>query len=198
MEPAPKRPCPAAVATTLQSAPLLEVRSVGEGRGRGLFTRCAVAGGEVLARETPALRWVDPSQSSHVCGWCLAYSAEPLPHPCPGGCGARVGWCSEACRERAAPSHRCVCPLLKPLCAGAGAGGGASPPPPESDALYGLVAGLCSLTWLPRCAADLEAVDALCEGGCAGPIYLWPLPTSHHRVASFSLPSSRSVPCSLL
>ena len=119
--------------------------------GRGLFTTRAVAAGETLSSETPALRWVDAALQENVCGWCLCHSAEALTDTCE-GC-KRVRWCGSACRAAHAAEHGHACKLLAPLKDGSATD--------EVDALLGLVAGYSALIRGGNTEA-VAAVDALC------------------------------------
>ena len=89
------------------------------GGGRGLFATAAVAKGETIFRESPAVLVQDPRNraETRACGCCHAMLAEESPSvalpSCAWGCGER--YCDETCKEKHVRrlGHRvfCVGPL---------------------------------------------------------------------------------------
>ena len=126
------------------------------GRGRGLFATRAIRAGETVASECPALRWVDATQQAHVCGWCLAYSAEELHSVC---VCKRVRWCSRACSTSHRKTHSPVCTTVAKL-------DQCEPPlDADSDTLFGLAVGLVALRQVASTAPQTVALQSLCGGG---------------------------------
>lgn len=85
------------------------------GPQRRLLAARDIRRGEVVLSEAPVLRWVDPSCAGCVCGWCMRWLQEGGPEQlqqCSGGCGGRVGWCSDECAAAHQASHGPVCALL--------------------------------------------------------------------------------------
>ena len=85
------------------------------GGGRGLFATAAVAKGETIFRESPAVLVQDPRNraETRACGCCHAMLAETCADTCAWGCGER--YCDETCADTHVRElgHRvfCVGPL---------------------------------------------------------------------------------------
>ena len=85
------------------------------GGGRGLFATAAVAKGETIFRESPAVLVQDPRNraETRACGCCHAMLAEESPSvaqpSCAWGCGER--YCDETCKEKHVRrlGHRVFC-----------------------------------------------------------------------------------------